>query len=460
MNENSINKLIEKQRTYFNNGNCKSLDFRIQQLKKLKKCLKENESDILQALYLDLGKSEVEAYMSEVGFVYAEIDFMIKNLKSFARPAKVKTPLLYLGAKSSIYSDPLGLVLVIGPWNYPFQLLIAPLVGSMAAGNCTILKPSEFAPHCSELLNNLIKNTFIADYIAVVEGAIPECSSLLNQKFDYIFYTGGSYAGRIVMEAAARNLTPLTLELGGKSPCIVDRDVNITKTARRIAWGKYLNAGQTCVAPDYLMVHRDIKNDLLKAIKESILDFYGSDPLQSKHYSRIINDRHFMRLIALLYDSQIVWGGQNKREEKFIAPTIIENVSLESPVMQEEIFGPILPVLEYEDLHKVIEHINSRPKPLALYFFSRDKIKQKKILSQSSSGGVCINDTLSHITTRTLPFGGVGESGIGQYHGKASFDTFSHKKSVLNNKFFLDASIKYPPYNISLSKIKKLMKYV
>ncbi|MBO8159282.1 aldehyde dehydrogenase [Thermosyntropha sp.] len=460
MVNDSISSLVNKQRDFFQSGKTRDIDFRIQQLKRLAAVIEENEADILQALHFDLGKSELEGYMTEVGFVKSELNFMIKNLPRWARPQKVKTPLVYFGAKSYIYSDPLGLVLIIGPWNYPFQLIIAPLIGAIAGGNCAVLKPSEIAPSVSGVVKKMMTENFPEEYIAVVEGGVPECSALLENRFDHIFYTGGPVVGRIIMEAASKHLTPVTLELGGKSPCIVDYNIDFNYAARRIAWGKFLNAGQTCVAPDYLMVHKQIKDKFLDCLKEAVNEFYGPDPMKSRDYSRIINDKHFERLQGLLNNGNIVCGGETRGEDRYIAPTIIDNISPTDPVMQEEIFGPILPVLEYEDLDEVICFINKRPKPLALYFFSRDYKKQEKVLRETTSGGVSINDTLSHMTTPYLPFGGIGESGMGKYHGEASFNTFVHKKSVLKNTFWFDLKVKYPPYTVSLQRIKKLMKFM
>ncbi|MEN6348922.1 MAG: aldehyde dehydrogenase [Syntrophomonas sp.] len=458
MNESSLSALFDKQREFFKKGSTGEINFRISHLKKLRQAIDEGEVEILKALGKDLGKSNLEGYVSEVGLVIAEIDYMIKNLPRFSKPQKVKTPLMYFGAKSYIYTEPLGVVLIIGPWNYPFQLLMAPLLGAIAAGNCAILKPSELAPHTSAILHELIGSNFPPEYISVIEGGIETSTVLLEQNFDHIFFTGGAGVGRIVMQGAARHLTPVTLELGGKSPCIVDKEVNLQYAARRISWGKFLNAGQTCVAPDYLLVHREIKEQLLEKIKQVINGFYGQDTFNSSDYGRIINERHFNRLTAMLEDGDILYGGRSNRQARYIEPTIMENISPDSPLLHDEIFGPILPVLEYQSLDEVIQILKTKPKPLALYFFSNDKSKQEYVIQNSSSGGVCINDTLSHITTRDLPFGGVGDSGMGAYHGKTSFDIFSHRKSVLKHTLRYDTPVKYPPYKVSLQKMKKLLK--
>jgi len=328
----------------------------------------------------------------------------------------------------------------------------------MAAGNCTVIKPSELAPHSSAVLQALIQDSFPEEYIAVFEGGAEMSSELLEQPFDHIFFTGGSTVGKLVMQAAARQLTPMTLELGGKSPCLVDQDINIEYTARRIIWGKFLNAGQTCVAPDYLLLQREIKEPLLKKMGEVLLKFYGANPRQSTDYARIISEGHFQRLEALLVDGRILYGGEAVREERYIAPTIMDRIAPDSPLLQEEIFGPLLPILEFGDLEEAIQFVNERPKPLALYFFSRNRKRQEQVLKRSSSGGVCINDTLSHISSPYLPFGGVGESGMGSYHGRASFELFSHKKSVLHQSLSFDIPLKYPPYRIPLQALKKLLR--
>ncbi|MFD3155499.1 aldehyde dehydrogenase [Haloimpatiens sp. FM7330] len=455
----SLSEIVKNQRTFFKSGKTRNLDFRILQLKKLKMAIQKNEELIFNALKKDLNKPEIESYITELGLSLIEIDNMIKNLKKYAKPKKVKTPLAYIKSKSYIISEPLGVTLIISPWNYPFQLTINPLIGSIAAGNCCIIKTSSMSPNTSSVIRTFINNTFNENYITVVENKKDTSSMILKEKFDYIFFTGSPRIGRIVMESAAKNLTPVTLELGGKSPCIVDTDINIKNTCRRICFGKFSNSGQTCVAPDYLLVNKNIKNDLIDELKTTITNFYGSNPQNSKYFGRIINSKHFNRLKNLLQGQNIIFGGKMDENERYISPTILDNVSLSSPIMQEEIFGPILPVIEYSSLQKAIDIINTKSKPLALYIFSKDKNVQNVILQRTSSGGVCINDTLIHITTDTLPFGGVGESGMGNYHGKASFDTFSHKKSILKSPFSIDTKV-YPPYKITLEKAKKLLKFL
>lgn len=451
-----VTDIIRKQRDFFATGKTKDVKWRMEQLKCLKQAVVDDQEAIIKAVQADLGRPEFEAYF-EIAAI-AEINYAIKHLKSWVKPKKVGVGLEQFPASGKIYPEPLGVVLIISPWNYPFQLLISPLVGAIAAGNCAVLKPSEIAAHTSSAIANLIQKTFDPAYIAVVEGDADTSKALLAEKFDHIFFTGGTAIGKIVMEAAAKHLTPVTLELGGKSPCIVDADTDLKDTAKRITWGKYLNAGQTCIAPDYLLVDRRIKSDLLTEVQKCVADFYGQEPEKSPDYARIISHRHFDRLVPLLKDEKIVIGGQTRPEDKYIAPTVIDGVSWDSPVMEEEIFGPILPVLEYQDLNDAIAQINARPKPLALYLFSKDKQKQQQVLQQTSSGGVCLNDTVMQVGVTTLPFGGVGDSGMGNYHGKASFDTFSHFKSVLKKGFWFDLNWRYPPYNGKLSLFKRIIK--
>lgn len=452
-----ITKIIEQQRNFFSSGQTKDVNFRLEQLKKLKQLVTEHEKQITQVLKADLNKPEFEAYVTEIR-VIQEISYAIKNLKNWLKPKKTNVPIKLFSYSAKTYPEPLGVVLIISAWNYPFSLIIAPLVGAIAAGNCAIIKPSELAPHTSSLVAELISKYFPSEYIAVVEGGVETSQELLTQKFDHIFFTGGTATGKIVMEAAAKQLTPVTLELGGKSPCIVDTDIHLEHTARRITWGKFLNAGQTCIAPDYLLVNQNIKKDLIAALQKTLKQFYGDNPAQSPDYARIISHRHFERLTKFLNNGNIIIGGETNVAEKYIAPTILDNVALTDTVMQEEIFGPILPVIEYTDIKDAIALINSQPKPLALYLFTQNQNLQKRILQETSSGGVCINDTMMQYAVSSLPFGGVGDSGIGSYHGKASFDTFSHYKSVLKNSFWLDINWRYAPYKDKLGLIKQIIK--
>ncbi|MBD1937855.1 aldehyde dehydrogenase [Microcoleus sp. FACHB-68] len=451
-----VSDIIRQQRQFFAAGKTKDLAFRIEQLKRLKQAVLDNKTAIMDALKADLNKPTFEAYATEIG-VIREIDYALKNIKSWVKPKKVSTSIDLFPSSAQIYPEPLGVVLIIGPWNYPFQLMISPLVGAISAGNCATIKPSEMAANTSRVVREIIEKTFEPAYIAVVEGGVETSQQLLAEKFDHIFFTGGTKIGQIVMEAAAKNLTPVTLELGGKTPCIVDTEVNLEHTAKRIVWGKFINTGQTCIAPDYLLVDRSIKKDLLAGIENCIKEFYGEDPAKSPDYGRIINPKQFDRLAGLLKDGEIITGGKTNREDRYIAPTVIDQVSWDAPIMEDEIFGPILPVLEYTDLTDAITKINDRPKPLALYLFSKNKEKQQRVLQETSSGGVCINDTVMQVGVSELPFGGVGNSGIGSYHGKASFDTFSHQKSVLKRSFLLDLDWRYAPYQGKLDLLKKII---
>ena len=450
-------QLIEEQRKHFATGKTKSLDYRVEQLKKLRQAILERESLIVAALNQDLRKPELDSYITEIRVSIQEIDYALKHLKKWAKPRRVKTSLETFPSVAQIYPDPLGIVLIISPWNYPFALAISPLIGAIAAGNCAVIKPSESTPTVSQVIAEIIQQTFSTTEIAVVEGDAIISQQLLMEKFDHIFFTGGTKIGQLVMEAAAKNLTPVTLELGGKSPCIVDTEIDLEETAKRIAWGKFLNAGQTCIAPDYLLVEKSIKEALITKLQECIVKFYGTNPQTSPDYCRIVNERQFNRLKALLKDGDILTGGQTDLAEKYIAPTLMTNVSLESELMQEEIFGPILPILDYANLEDAIAFINERPKPLALYLFSNNKSKQERILEATSSGGVCINDTIFQVGVIDLPFGGVGPSGMGAYHGKATFDTFSHYKSVLKKSFRFELNVRYPPYGNNLNWIKRLL---
>ncbi|MCT7949094.1 aldehyde dehydrogenase [Ancylothrix sp. C2] len=456
LTQSPIREVINRQRQFFASGQTKEIEFRLSQLKRLKQAILDSKEAVMAAVKADLNKPDLEAYATEIGVV-REIDYAIKNLKDWVKPKKVPTSLDQFPSSAYIYPEPLGVVLIIGPWNYPFQLMISPLVGAIAAGNCAVLKPSEIAANTSRVVTQLIQKTFEPEYIAIVEGDAKTAQELLAEKFDHIFFTGGTKIGQIVMEAAAKNLTPVTLELGGKSPCIVDAEINLQHTARRIVWGKFINSGQTCIAPDYLLVDRTIKKDLLAEITNCISEFYGEDPAKSPDYGRIINERQFDRLAGFLNNGEIVAGGQTNRDDRYIAPTVLDQVPWDAAVMEDEIFGPILPVLEYSNLDEAITKINERPKPLALYIFSKNEAKQDKVLRETSSGGVCINDTVMQVGVSELPFGGVGNSGMGSYHGKASFDTFSHQKSVLKKSFLMDLKWRYAPYAGKLDLIKKII---
>ena len=456
MGVQSITDIVSKQRCFFDSEITKDISFRFKQLQTLKQLIIEHENAINQALVADLKKPLVETYTSEIAIIIKEINNALHNLKKWSQPKVKAVSWQLLPAFGQIYPEPLGVVLIIGAWNYPVQLNILPLVGAIASGNCAIIKPSEFAPHTSHLLAELISKFFPSEYIAVVEGDVETNKLLLQEKFDYIFFTGSSAIGKIIMAEAAKHLTPMTLELGGKSPCIVDCDINLEVAARRITWGKFFNAGQSCLSPDYLLVHRNIKRDLLESIAKCIRQFYGENPAESPDYARIINQNQFHRLVQFL-KGEILIGGESNLEDCYIAPTIINNVAWDDAVMQSEIFGPILPVIEYTDIDEVITQLKSQPKPLALYLFSHNQSLHKRILRETSSGGVCINDTMKQIAAPSLPFGGVGNSGFGCYHEKASFDTFSHYKSVLNRPSFFDLNLLYAPYAGKLAWLKRLL---
>jgi len=442
--------LVGRLRTNFESGRTRPLGHRLKQLEGLERFLKDREAEIERALHDDMGRPAFEAYPSEIALILAEIVLARKKLRKWTRPERVSTAIACQPGRSYIYREPLGVVLIIGPWNYPLQLLLLPLVGAIAAGNCTVLKPSELAPATSSLIANRLPEYLDPGSVGVAPGGVAETTALLEERFDYIFFTGGETVGRIVMQAAAKHLTPVTLELGGKSPCIVDRNTDLLVAARRIIWGKFYNAGQTCVAPDYVLAHKEIEEPLLAQMKKTLHDFFGDDPHSVGDYGRIINDRHYDRLMKLLEGSgEIVTGGTGFPADRYIAPTILRNPPTEAPVMAGEIFGPILPVLKVQDADHAIAFVNARAKPLALYLFSNDSAVQAKVLERTSSGGVTINHTLLHLTNTALPFGGVGSSGMGAYHGQATFETFSHRKSVLVKRTWLDPWFFYPPYNES-----------
>lgn len=453
-----IRNLLKKQKEYFSNGETKNVDFRLNALKKLKVAIKDNEKDVMDALNKDLNKAVFEAYATEVGFIYNELNDAIKNIRKWSRVKRVRTPITQFKSASYIVSEPYGIVLIMSPWNYPFQLTIAPLIGAIAGGNCAVVKPSAYSPSTSAIINKIISSCFNKEYIAVVEGGREANQQLLHEKFDYIFFTGSVDVGRTVMEKASKNLTPITLELGGKSPCIVDKDVNIDIAARRIVWGKTINSGQTCVAPDYIYVHKDVKDKLLSAMKKYIIEFYGEQPCKNPDFPKIVNEKHFKRLIGLIDNEKTYTGGDFDESNLKISPTILDNVVWEDPVMQEEIFGPILPILTFSELKEVIFAVNSHPKPLALYLFTNDKEVEERIIDNISFGGGCINDTVVHLATSYMPFGGVGESGMGSYHSEWSFDTFTHKKSIMKKSFLIDIKLRYPPYKDKLNILKKIMK--
>lgn len=453
-----IKEVVEKQRVYFTSGQTVDISFRLNALKTLKSSVCKHEKEIMEALKKDLGKAPFESYETEIGIVLEELDYTIKNLPKWARAKRIRTPVMHFKSSCRMVSEPYGISLIMSPWNYPFQLTLAPLIGSIAGGNCSVVKPSAYSPATSAVIAEILGNSFDEKYVAVIVGGREANQALLDEKFDYIFFTGSVSVGKSVMEAASRNLTPVTLELGGKSPCIVDREVNIDIAARRIVWGKFLNAGQTCVAPDYVMIHKDVKKELLNSMKKYIREFYGEHPCKNDEFPKIINDKHFRRIKGYLSNGEIIIGGDSDEKSLKIAPTILDHVKWDDPVMCEEIFGPVLPVLEFDDLSQVISSVNSRPKPLALYLFTKNKNTEARIIRSISFGGGCINDTIVHLATSYMPFGGVGESGMGGYHGKWSFDTFTHKKSILKKSNLIDVKLRYPPYGDKLRKLKMLFR--
>lgn len=457
MEYKEIVKIVNEQKEYFNNGKTLDIEFRLAELKRLKSAIIGNEQEILNALKQDLYKPLIESYTSEIGLIIREINTAIKNLKKWAKPEKIKSTFLTFPSKNYIMAEPFGVSLIISPWNYPFQLSLVPLVGAIAAGNCCIIKPSEYSVASIDVIKKLINNTFDSNYIFVIDGDSEVSKYLFEQPFDKIFFTGSPEIGKIVMERAAKHLTSVTLELGGKSPCVVDKNINIDITAKRILWGKFMNAGQTCIAPDYLIVHKDIKEQLYIALKKWITVFFSENPQNSPDFGRIINKKHFDRLKNYLVESKIIFGGSSNEQKLYIEPSIIEIDDLNSPIMQEEIFGPILPVVVYHKPQDIKEIIARNPNPLGFYLFSTDKMLMKQLIHGIPFGGGCINDVISHVTNHNLPFGGRGTSGIGSYHGRYSFDAFSHKKSVLQNGFIFDMSMKYPPYKDIHTHIRKFI---
>ena len=440
-----ISTTLNKQKQYFRSGATLALSFRKQMLKRLADAMHQYEKPLAEALWTDLHKSYEEAYLTELSIVYGEIRNHLRHLSQWAKPERKSSPLAILPASSRIIKEPLGNTLIIAPWNYPVQLLLNPLVGAISAGCTAMLKPSPYVPNVSRVLTEMIRATFPEEYIAIVEGNRQVNQMLLAERWDLIFFTGSPSLGKMVMEAAAKHLTPVVLELGGKSPCIVDKDANLAVTAKRVAWGKALNAGQTCIAPDYLMLHEDIKDKFLQLLIKEWDNLLTKDPQRAKHFVRIVNDKALERLIGYLNDGTIYHGGKYNKEERYLSPTILTDVSPKASVMQEEIFGPIFPVLTFKQIEEVTEFVTNREKPLALYYFGK---KSDYILRHTISGGTCINDVIMHIVNGNMPFGGVGNSGIGSYHGKESFMTFSHRRAVVTTPTLVDMPFRYMPYKL------------
>ncbi len=453
-----LKEIHSKQQIFFNSNQTKHIDFRIQQIVKFKALIKDNEDLLYKAIYEDFGKSEFETYTTELSLLYHEINIFIKNIKSWSKRKKVSSGLVNFPSKSYIIPEPLGVTLVIGAWNYPYLLTLLPAITSIAAGNTVILKPSELSSKTSELMSELINENFLSEFFHVVQGGVKETTELLKLRFDKIFFTGSTSVGKIVYQAAAEHLTPVTLELGGKSPTFVLEDADIKMTAKRIVWAKFLNAGQTCVAPDYILVEKAIEKKLLEALKTEIEKNYQHKYAISDNYLRIINLKNFERLNGLIDKDKIYIGGHVNKEERFISPTILHDIRFEDPIMKDEIFGPILPILSFTDLDKTIAVVKKRPKPLSCYIYSKNKKRINKLLKELSFGGGAINDSVMHLSNSNLPFGGVGFSGTGSYHGKSGFDAFSHFKSILHKPFWLEPNIKYAPYSKKkLNIIKWLM---
>lgn len=446
MTEQEIKDLVTRQRKYFQTGATLPVSVRVDALKRLYGVISGCEKEIHTALKRDLGKSGFESYMCETGLVLEEISYMLKHIHRFAREKNVRTPLAQFHSRSFKKPSPYGVTLIMSPWNYPFMLTLSPLVDALAAGNTAVVKPSAYSPHTSDVILQILSQCFDPEYVAVVTGGRAENTCLLREHFDYIFFTGSQFVGKEVMRNAAEHLTPVTLELGGKSPCIVDKSANIKLAARRIVFGKYLNCGQTCVAPDYIYCHRSVKDRLIKEVQKQIQKQYGKQPLRNPNYGKIINEKHFDRLLGLIDKNKTVHGGGSDRHALRIEPTVLDNVTFADAVMQEEIFGPIMPILIFDNLDEAIRNINAMPHPLALYLFTSDKAAAKKVTSRCGFGGGCINDTIIHLATTEMGFGGFGESGMGSYHGKVGFDTFSHYKSIVDKKTWIDLPMRYQPY--------------
>jgi aldehyde dehydrogenase (NAD+) len=450
----------QRQRTFFQTGVTRSVKFRRAQLERLAGALERHEAALLSALQADLGKSPGQGYVSEFGLVQMEIRHALRHLRHWATPKRCRTPWFVASARGWVQFEPFGVALILGPWNYPVQLLVSPLVSAIAAGNCVVLKPSELAPRTAGAITELISDCFDEQLVTVANGGADVAEALLRDRFDKIFFTGSTRVGRLVMAAAAKHLTPVTLELGGKCPAIVCADASLALAARRIAWGKFMNVGQTCVAPDFVLVAREARDPFVAAMKKALHSFYGDDPARCEDYGRIVNQARFERLVNYLRDGKAAHGGRHDAKDLFIAPTILTDVSPDAAVMQEEIFGPILPVLEFDKLDDALALLRDRPTPLALYLFTCDRATEARVLPEARSGGACVNDVVSHMIGAGLPFGGLGESGMGAYHGRAGFEAFSHQRAVLRRATWLDLPFRYPPQKLSLAGLKRAMRFL
>lgn len=456
MTEQEIKDILQQQNHFFSSGKTIPAEFRLKQLESLKEAMIRHEADLAAALKEDLGKSRMESYMCEIGLTLSELTWMQKHLRSLMRSKRVSTPAAQFAAKSFRSPSPYGTVLIMSPWNYPVLLTLDPLIDAIAAGNTAVVKPSAYAPCTFDVMKTMIEECFPKHYVAVVDGGRAENQALLQQRFDMIFFTGGKTVGREVLRHAAEYLTPITLELGGKSPCIVDSTAKIRLAAKRIVFGKYLNCGQTCVAPDYILCDKRIRDELITAILAEIEKQFGKEPLKNPNYGKIINEKHFERILGLINGEKLVYGGQSEPESLRIAPTVLNNITWDDAVMGEEIFGPLLPILTFDTLDEALDTVESHPHPLALYFFSEDKAAQKKVLDTCRFGGGCINDTIIHLATSDMPFGGVGESGMGSYHGRVGFETFSHYRSIVDKKTWMDLPIRYQKYTGLKEKMMRM----
>ena len=454
---NHFTEILQKQRTFFATGKTKEVNFRVESLKKMEKWICSHDENIMAALKADLNKPPFEAYATEVGTVLDELRFTLKHISSWNRPKRVMSNLKNFPSSGRIYSEPYGVTLIMSPWNYPFMLTITPVIAAISAGNCALVKPSAYSPATSSLIAGMVAELFNAGHVTVVEGGREENRMLLDECYDLIFFTGSTSVGKTVMQAAAQHLTPVILELGGKSPCIVDETANIKIAAKRIVWGKFVNAGQTCVAPDYILVHDSVKQKLIDQMKVSIRAMYGEKPHENTDYPKIINEKHFHRLLGLIQGEEIVTGGKSNAATLQIEPTLLDNVGWNAPVMNEEIFGPLMPLLTFSNMEQAVKMVNDRPKPLSAYLFTSNKKAERYFLRNLSFGGGCINDTIVHLSVSRLPFGGVGASGMGGYHGKAGFDAFTHYKSVLHKSRYIDIPLRYPPYTKFALKLLKMI---
>jgi len=452
-----IQQQFDRHRTFFRKGSTRSYSSRRQVLLNMERVTRQMEQEIMSALQSDLSKCSFESYTTEIGYIYGEIKDALRHLKKWMKPERVRGNLATFPSQHRIYKEPYGVVLVLAPWNYPFQLSIAPIIGAVAAGNTVVLKPSEWAPETEAILTRWVQALAMPEWVSIATGGVEVAQSLLQLPFNYIFFTGSTAVGRIVQRAAAERLIPTTLELGGKSPCIVEPSADLRVAARRIVWGKFINAGQTCIAPDYLLVHESIETQLVEALKKALLEAYGPRPEENPEYGRIINERHFDRLVSLIDAEKIAVGGSTDREKKYISPTILTGVQHDDPVMGEEIFGPILPILTYRQFDQAVISILDRDPPLALYHFTADSTHRKKVVEQIPFGGGCVNDTLMHIANPHLPFGGVGTSGMGAYHGKYSFEVFSHRKAITTSTTWLDIPLRYAPFGKKLKLVRRLL---